>query len=129
MRLKMVTPTEVFLDETVEKVIAEAPNGVFGMLPRHIDFVSALKPGILVYQRPDGDERFVGVDNGTLVKCADTVFVAIRNAMAGDDLETLRARVEERFLQLDEQERIARTALARLEAGVIRRFIELEKAG
>ncbi|MFP4002238.1 MAG: F0F1 ATP synthase subunit epsilon [Alphaproteobacteria bacterium] len=129
MRLKIVTPTEVFLDEQVEKVVAEAPNGAFGMLPRHIDFVSALKPGILTYQRADGTERFVGTDAGTLVKCADTVFAATRNALAGDDLETLRARVEERFLQLDEQERIARTALARLEAGVIRRFIELEQAG
>ncbi len=129
MRLKIVTPTEIFLDEPVEKIVAEAPNGAFGMLPRHIDFVSALKPGVLAYQRSDGGERYVGIDNGTLVKCGDTVFVATRNAIAGDNLETLRDRVEAKFLQLDEKERIARTALARLEAGVIRRFIELEKAG
>jgi hypothetical protein len=30
---------------------------------------------------------------------------------------------------LDEHEKIARGALARLEAGVIRRFLELDKAG
>lgn len=129
MNLKIMTPTEVYLDETVGKVVAEAPNGSFGMLPRHIDFVSELKPGILLYQLTDGRERFLGVNAGTLVKCGDTVFVATRNAIAGDDLETLQARVEEEFLQLDEHERIARTALARLEAGVIRRFVELEKGG
>ena len=39
----------------------------------------------------------------------------------------LRATVDESFMKLDEQERIARTALARLEAGTIRGFIELEE--
>lgn len=128
MKLRVVTPSEVVLDETVEKVVVQAPNGSFGMLPRHIDFVSALVPGILLYQLADGAERFLGINAGTLVKCGDTVFIATRNAMAGDRLETLQAQVEQVFLQLDEQERVARTALARLEAGVIRRFIELEKA-
>jgi F-type H+-transporting ATPase subunit epsilon len=35
--------------------------------------------------------------------------------------------VEMEFRQLDEQEKIARSALARLEAGVIRRFLELDE--
>jgi F-type H+-transporting ATPase subunit epsilon len=38
--------------------------------------------------------------------------------------------VQERFIELDEHERVARSALARLEAGVVRRFLQLgERAG
>jgi F-type H+-transporting ATPase subunit epsilon len=37
----------------------------------------------------------------------------------------LRQVVEHEFRQLDEQERMARSTLARLEAGMIRRFVEL----
>lgn len=126
MRLRIVTPGERLLDANVEKVIAEAPNGSFALLPRHIDFATALRPGVLIYQSPGGDERFIGHDAGTLVKCGDEVLVAILSAVAGDDLATLQSRVENVFLQLDEQERASRAALARLEAGLIRTFIELE---
>jgi F-type H+-transporting ATPase subunit epsilon len=95
------------------------------MLPGHIDFVSALVPGILLYETEDGAERFVAVNSGTLVKCGQDVWVAVRGAVAGDDLGALRERVETEFHQHDEDERDARAALARLEASMIRRFRDL----
>lgn len=127
MRLRVVLPTEILLDQQVAKIVAEARNGSFCVLPRHIDFVAALAPGVLTYVDPTGAERFFGIDQGTLVKCAGEVIVATRNAVAGDDLEMLRDVVRSRFLELDERERSARSALARLEAGVVRRFIELQE--
>jgi F-type H+-transporting ATPase subunit epsilon len=127
VRLKVLIPTQVLVDREVGKIVAEALNGSFGMLPRHIDFATALTPGILLYVDDDGIERYLGVDEGILVKCAEEVLVSVRNAVAGDDLETLRHAVRERFLELDERESSARSALARLEAGVVRRFIELQE--
>jgi F-type H+-transporting ATPase subunit epsilon len=47
MRLKILLPTEIILDKEVIKVVAEAENGYFCLLPRHVDFVSTLVPGIL----------------------------------------------------------------------------------
>lgn len=127
MRLRIVLPTEILLDEPVTKIVAEAQNGFFGILPRHIDFVTALVPGVLVFVDEAGSERFLGVDVGTLVKCADEVLVSTRNAVLGDDLQSLREAVRERFLELDARDRSARSALARLEAGVVRRFVELQE--
>lgn len=127
MHLKLLLPTEILIDEPVSKVIAEAENGSFCLLPRHIDFVAALVPGILSFDNADGLENFVVIDQGTLVKCGKQVLVSTLNAVRGTDLEQLQAIVEQRFLQLDEHERVARTALARLEAGTIRGFIELEE--
>lgn len=129
MHLKLLLPTEVLISEPVTKIIAEAVNGSFCLLPRHIDFVSSLVPGILSFTTANGEEIFVAVDEGTLVKCGEQVMVSTLNAVRGVDLAQLRLTVEERFMELDEHERVARTALARLEAGTIRRFIELEEQG
>lgn len=129
MRLKLCLPTRTLHEEQVEKIVAEAPNGAFGMLPRHIDFVAALVPGILAVTLEGGREILFGVDEGILVKRGRDVMISVRNAVKGDDLASLRRTVEQEFLQLDERERTARAALARLEAGVVRRFIQLEERG
>lgn len=126
MRLEVITPAEICLDTEVRELVAEAPDGHFGILPNHGDFVTDLVPGILVYRLKDATERFVALHSGTLVKCGDHVRVAVLAAIEGDDLAWLRARVEREFRQEDEDERAARSALARLEAGMIRRFRELE---
>lgn len=126
MRLEVITPADVCLDAEVLRIVAEAPEGHFGILPGHGDFVTDLVPGILVYERADGTERFVALHSGTLVKCGAHVRAAVLGAIEGDDLGWLREKVETEFRQQDEDERDARAALARLEASMIRRFRELE---
>jgi len=39
MNLKILLPAGILLNEQVNKVIAEAVNGSFCLLPRHIDFL------------------------------------------------------------------------------------------
>lgn len=127
MRLKVLLPSEVLLDAPVRKIVAEARDGWFGLLPRHIDTVTALVPGVLIYVDSEGVERFLGIDEGILVKCGADVQVSTRNAVRGDDLRSLRQAVRAQFVELGDRERSARSALARLEAGVVRRFIELQE--
>lgn len=127
VRLQVLLPTEVLVNEKVIKVIAEAENGFFCLLPRHIDFVAALVPSILSFYSLDGREYFVAVDEGILVKYDREVFVSTLNGVRGTDLNHLQELIAERFLELDEHERKARTALARLEAGTLRGFKELQE--
>lgn len=105
---------------------ASALNGSFGLRPRHLDFVSALVPGLLAYRLTrDSEERFVAIDHGVLVKQGDEVRVSVRHAVADAPLEDLLAVVEERFAELDEQERQVQTAVARLQADFLRRFMQV----
>jgi len=60
------------------------------------------------------------------VKTGPTVMVAVRDAIISQDLDHLRDRVEAEFRRHTEEEREARSALARLEAHMIRRFRELQ---
>lgn len=129
MRLKVLMPTQVVVDEQVNKVVAEAENGSFGLLPRHVDFVAPLAPGLLSFESSDGREEFLAVDEGVLVKCGSEVLVSTRNAVRGADLGHLRETVETRFRQLEDRERATRSALARLESSVVRRLMELADHG
>lgn len=126
MKLRILTPTAVVIDREVTKVIAEAEDGSFCLEPRHVDFVTALAPGILAF-RPEDEDRdsYLAVDAGILVKCQDEVLVSSRRATTEAPLAELERVITERYRRIDEGERIARTAIARLEAGAIRRFVEI----
>jgi len=127
MKLKVWVPTEVFCDEEVTKVKAEAENGWFTILPRHIDFVTALVPGILSYESPDKQTQLLAIDYGILVKCGREVSVSTRNAVRGTDLGVLKQTVEKQFRLLHEKEQAARVFEAKLEADLVRRLIEVER--
>jgi F-type H+-transporting ATPase subunit epsilon len=129
MRLKVLLPSEILVDQEVAKVIAEGQNGEFCLLSRHIDFLAALVPGIFLYTTPDGREQFLAVDQGTLVKCGPEVLVSTRNAVLGPDLGALEQMVAENFQAVEEREAAARLAFSKLEVGFIRRFMELESRG
>lgn len=127
MNLKVLLPNEVFLDCGVTKVTAEAQNGHFCLLPRHVDFVAALVPGLLSFEDEEHHEHFLAIDEGVLVKCGSEVLVSTRSAARNGDLGQLRHVVEQQYEVLDERERLARSAAARLEAGLVRRFMDFEK--
>ena len=129
MKLTVILPTGVLVDQEVTKVTAEAENGSFCLLPRHIDFLAALVPGLLAFESEAGDEEFLAIDEGVLVKCGAAVMVSTRNAVRGVPLGQLREAVEKQFRVLDEREQQARTVLTKLEADLVGRFIRMgEKA-
>ena len=127
MQLKVLLPTTVLVDAAVRKVSAEAANGSFTLMPRHIDFTAALVPGILSFVTQAGEEEFLAVDEGILIKCGAEVLVSTRHAALSPDLGSLKRMIDAQFRDLDERERVARSAALKLEADLVRRFIELER--
>ena len=125
MKLTVLLPSEVLFEREVTKVVAEGTRGSFCLLPRHIDYVSSLVPGILAWTDAGTDEEFAAVDSGVLVKVGDQVTVTVARAVIGPELEELRRRVDDEFRVLDDRERAARTAVAKLEASLVRRFLQL----
>jgi F-type H+-transporting ATPase subunit epsilon len=125
MNLKILLPFKVFAVKTgVIRVIAETRNGSFGLLPHRMDCVAAIAPGILTYQQEGGEEVFVAVDEGVLVKTGMDVLLSVRNAIGGTDLGQLKAAVEREFLSLDDEEKDLRTVMSKMESGFIYRLAE-----
>jgi len=127
MDLKILLPFQVFADKTgVSRIVAEARGGAFGLLPRRLDCVAALTPGILTYETPQDGEVFVAVDEGVIVKTGPNVLVSVRRALAGSDLSQLRDAVERQFLTIDAEEKTLRSAVAKMEGQLISGIVSLQ---
>lgn len=127
MRLRVLAPESVHIDEPVQKVIAEAEDGSFCLLPRHVDFAAILVPGILAFEREDGEEMVLAVDRGMLVKCGDEVLVSTPRVIGNRPLGELQRAVEEELHSLDQRQQKARSALGKIEADFIRRLVDTER--
>jgi len=127
MKLTVLLPSEVLLEEEVVRIRAKAENGWFGMLPRHVDFVTALVPGVLIFQPAGKPEEYLAVDHGILVKCGPEVKISTRDAVRSVSLEQLKKEVESQFLAREELEAKARAWEARLETDLVRRLLEVQK--
>ena len=127
MRLTVRLPAEILLQEEVSRIKAEAENGWFGMLPRHIDFVTALVPSVLTFQPIGKPEEYLAIDQGILVKCGPDVSVSTRAAVRGTSLEQFERDVESQFRAQEEREKKSLAYETKLEADLVRGLLELEK--
>ena len=126
MKLKVFLPTEIFLNIEVVKVVGESPSGSFAVLPRHVDIATALVPGIVAYFTSGSREFLMAVNGGILVKQGENLSIATRMAVKGE-LGSLNSAVEKFINEVDDKERKARTAVAKMEADLVRRFVEFGK--
>ncbi len=129
MRLTVVTPLSIVVDEEVDGVRAVDASGSFGILPGHAPFLTALAISIVSWKTPEG-ERFCAVRGGVLtVTDGASVAIASREAVAGDNLATLDTEVLARFQSDAEAERTEHTESTVLELNAIRRMISRLKPG
>jgi F-type H+-transporting ATPase subunit epsilon len=65
MQLTVTTPRGSLVQIEVDEIAAPGAVGEFGVLPGHVPFMTALKPGVLFYRTKDGP-RFLAVGDGVL---------------------------------------------------------------
>ena len=121
MNLKILLPFRNLVEcAGVRRIVAETSLGFVGFWPRRLDCAAVLTPGIFTFECDGGGEQYVALDRGVLVKTGLEVRVAVRHAVAGGDLGSLRRLVEAQFKILDESERESRSLLAKMESEIIR---------
>ena len=124
MNLRILLPAKIFAEiADVSRVVAETGDGSFGILPRRLDCVAVLCPGILLYENEREGETYIAVDEGILIKTGSQVLVSVRNAILGRDLAQLRSAVQQEFLTLNEHEKNLRSTLRKMESGLMRRMV------
>ncbi|WP_158971593.1 F0F1 ATP synthase subunit epsilon [Chachezhania sediminis] len=125
LHLRITTPMAALIDAAdVRAVRAEDDSGAFGILPGHIDFLTAL-PASVVRWRDAGDRlHFCAVRAGVLTVLGGTkVSISCREGVLGDDLDGLVAKVADlRAAQVD-ADRSARTEEARLHSRAVRQIM------
>ncbi|MCF4008689.1 F0F1 ATP synthase subunit epsilon [Rheinheimera sp. UJ63] len=128
MKLKICLPFAVFTEQNqIHNLIVDTTDGAFGLLEHRQDCVALVVPGILSYRMPDGEDIYVAVDQGVLVKVGEQITMSVRRAYSGVPLTQLHQMVSDEFLKLDAQQQLMRNVMAKLESGFVRRSININR--
>lgn len=125
MHLTITTPFSVLVDEAdVVSLRAEDVSGGFGILPGHVDFLTALPVSVIRWKTGKGETHYCALRGGVLtVSKGPQASIACREGLLGKDLESLSTEVEAmQALQVDD-ERKARTEEMRMHARAVRQLM------
>ena len=75
MKLKIVTPNELFFEGDVEHVMAPGYNGYLGILQNHAPLITPIVKGNLAYRDHAGHTTTVKVEGGFLEVLKNRVLV------------------------------------------------------
>ena len=94
LHVQIVSPTGNVLQTTADEVTAPGAQGEFGILPGHIPFLSALRPGVLTVR--EGAKRTIFAVGGgyAQVGAADTVRILVSRAERSDAIDVAAARAD-----------------------------------
>ena len=123
--LIILTPSAM-VEREVESLTAVDGSGSFGVMARHTDFITVLKPCILAY-RSAGAEGFAAVDGGVMRVDGGTVTIATRESVEGKDYAGLRAVIEKRFAMREEKEAAFMDLLKNMEKLLVDRMVKFER--
>ena len=119
IRLRVVTPSRLLLDDVVDEVTAPGALGEFGVLPNHIAFLTLLVPGEMSYK--EGTARYYLAVSGGYAEVLDNVMTVLAPAaeFAGE-INTDRARqakesAEKRMAELNYQDKEFNSAATALQ--------------
>ena len=95
LKLEIVTPEEKIYSEDVDMVTLPGSEGEFGVFPKHVPLLTALKPGELRV-RKNGRETSLAVGEGFVEVKADGVSVLTDMALEAEkiDIGAAEAAVE-----------------------------------
>jgi len=124
IRLRVVTPSRMLLDEDVDEVTAPGELGEFGVLPNHIAFLSTLVPGELSYKQ--GSSKKTLAVSGGYAEVLDNVMTVLAPAAEfADEIDSARAqrakeRAEKLMAELNRGEKDWEMAEAALKRALVR---------
>lgn len=125
LQLEVVTPDKTVVSGEVEMAVCPGIEGEFGVLPKHVSLLSALKIGGLRY-RTGGKDEYVFISGGFADVNNDVLTVLAESAELADSIDTARAmaakeRAEKRIASHDEK-----VDMTRAEAALQRAIVRLQ---
>ena len=133
IRLRVVTPTRLVLDEDVDEVTAHGELGEFGVLPNHTAFLSTLVAGELTYKQ-GATKRTLAVGGGYAEVLDNVMTVLAPSAEFAGEIDVARAqrakeRAEKQLAQLNQEEKDRQTAETALQRALVRLQVASKETG
>jgi len=126
IRLEVVTPEKIVVNEEAQIVMAPGVLGEFGVLIGHTPFLTALKNGAVRFNDSKGDEHSIFVSGGFAEVLPDRVTILAESAERRRDIDVERARAaleraQKRLAEMRTKEEIDFTrAQAALQRAILR---------
>lgn len=92
IKLEIVTPDGLVVDDEAQIVMAPGTDGEFGILKGHTPFLTSLKIGSVKYKDASGKERVVFVSGGFSEALPDKVTILAESAERRRDIDQDRAK-------------------------------------
>ncbi|HLN86137.1 MAG TPA: F0F1 ATP synthase subunit epsilon [Candidatus Limnocylindrales bacterium] len=132
IKLRVVTPSRLMLDEEVDEVTAIGELGEFGVLPNHISFLSTLVPGEMSYKQGPS-KRILAVSGGYAEVLDNVMTVLAPAAEFGSEIDSARAqrakeRAEKQLAELHREERDFELAEVALQRALVRLQVASKEA-
>ncbi|MDR1494762.1 MAG: hypothetical protein LBI29_01855 [Rickettsiales bacterium] len=83
LNLRIYTPQKLFLEETIIKIKVSEKGCNYTILPRHIDYLSSFSRSTISFRKLSGEEIFVWLNQGILVKCGREIQISVFSAVNG----------------------------------------------
>ena len=126
IRLEVVTPEKIVVNEEAQIVMAPGVLGEFGVLIGHTPFLTALKNGAVRFNDSKGDEHSIFVSGGFAEVLPGQVTILAESAERRRDIDVERARAaleraQKRLAEMRAKEEIDFTrAQAALQRAILR---------
>ncbi len=125
LRLTVTTPFEVLIDDSaVVSFRAEDESGSFGILPGHVDMLTALPVSVVRWKNAGGTTRYCALRGGVMtVSGGGRIAIVCRQGTSGGDLAQLADSVRLMEEEEADAERRARTAGMQMHARAVRQLV------
>jgi len=132
IRLRLVTPSRLLLDEEVDEVTGPGALGEFGVLLNHISFLCLLESGEMSYKQ-GATKRYLAVSGGYAEVLENVMTVLAPAAEFGTEIDINRARAawekaEKRLDELHFEDKEYVTAEAALRRALVRLQVASKEA-
>lgn len=97
----LVTPKGSVVAGDLDEIIAPGVEGEFGVLPGHVAYISALKPGVLTVRKGARRDVFAVGPGYLQVSAGGDTRILVQEAVAGAEADVDAARAQK--TELDEQ--------------------------
>jgi F-type H+-transporting ATPase subunit epsilon len=128
IRLVVVTPEQMVVDEMVEDVAVPGLGGELGVLPEHTFLLSQVQTGVLTYRR-DGQRWMLAVSGGYVEVTPQMVSVLAEAAERPEDIDIERARLAREFALKELKAGETELDFVRAQAQLQHSMVRLQVAG
>lgn len=90
LKLKVITPQKILLEEEVDAVYSTAVDGEFGVLPGHVPYMTPLAIGISKFEK-NGKSEYLSTIGGVFQVKDNEVLILTDGAEFGKNIDLPRA--------------------------------------